>query len=70
MVREGLRFTAQGFQQMGVQPRTAIMTATLRDMEASLIDAALTLFEGLIGRAYNKAKKRVDEALIEQADDA
>jgi hypothetical protein len=33
-------------------------------------DAALTLFEGLIGRAYNKAKKRVDEALIEQADDA
>jgi hypothetical protein len=23
-----------------------------------------------IGRAYNKAKKRVDEALIEQADDA
>jgi len=70
MVREGLRFTAQAFQQMGVQPRTAIMTATLRDMEASLIDAALTLFEGLIGRAYNKAKKRVDEALIAQADDA
>jgi len=27
------------------------------------MDAALTLFEGLIGRAYNKAKKRVDEAL-------
>jgi hypothetical protein len=70
MAREGLRFTAQAFQQMGVQPRTAIMTATLRDMEASLIDAALTLFERLIGRAYNKAKKRVDEALIEQADDA
>jgi hypothetical protein len=40
MVREGLRFTAQAFQQMGVQPRTAIMTATLRDMEASLIDVA------------------------------
>ena len=39
-------------------------------MEASLIDAALTLFEGLIGRAYNKAKKRVDEALIAPADDA
>ena len=71
MVREGLRFTAQAFQQMGVlNLRTAIMTATLRDMEASLMDAALTLFEGLIGRAYNKAKKRVDEALIEQADDA
>jgi hypothetical protein len=30
----------------------------------------LTLFEGLIGRAYNKAKKRVDEALIKRADDA
>ena len=29
MVREGLRFTAQAFQQMGVQLRTAIMTATL-----------------------------------------
>jgi hypothetical protein len=34
----GLRFTAQAFQQMGAQPRTAIMTATLQDMEASLID--------------------------------
>ena len=70
MVREGLHFTAQAFLQMGAQPRTAIMTATLRDMEASLIDAALTLFEGLIGRAYNKAKKRVEEVLVEQADDA
>jgi len=33
------------------------MTATLRDMEASLHHAALTLFEDLIGRAYNKAKE-------------
>lgn len=59
MVREGLRFTAQAFQQMGSAQRTSILTATLRDIEASLVDAALSLFEGLIGRAYNKAKKRV-----------
>jgi TnpA family transposase len=69
MVREGLRFTTQAFQQMGVAQRTAIMTATLRDIEASLVDAALNLFEGLIGRAYNKAKKRVAEALLGQADE-
>jgi hypothetical protein len=49
MVREGLRFTAQAFQQMSVPQRTAVMTATLRDIEASLVDAALSLFEGLIG---------------------
>ncbi len=69
MVREGLRFTAQAFQQMGAAQRTAILTATLRDIEASLVDAALSLFEGLIGRAYNKAKKRVEEAMLEQVDE-
>ena len=62
MVREGLRFTAQAFQQMSVPQRTAVMTATLRDIEASLVDAALSLFEGLIGRAYNRAKKRVEDS--------
>jgi TnpA family transposase len=69
MVREGLRFTAQAFQQMTVPQRTAVMTATLRDIEAGLVDAALTLFAGLIGRAYNKAKKRVEEALLEHVDE-
>jgi len=69
MVREGLRFTAQAFHQMGSQQRAAILTATLRDIEASLVDAALTMFEALIGRAYNKAKKRVDETLLQQADE-
>lgn len=69
MVREGLRFTAQAFQQMTVSQRTAVMTATLRDIEASLVDAALTLFEGLIGRAYNKAKKRIEDALLDQVDE-
>ncbi len=69
MVREGLRFTTQAFQQMGTDQRVAVMTATLQDIEATLVDAALTLFEGLIGRAYNKAKDRVDEALLERTDD-
>ena len=41
MVREGLRFTAQAFQQMGASQRTAVLTATLRDIEASLVDACL-----------------------------
>ena len=70
MVREGLRFTAQAFQQMGESQRIAVLTATLRDIEASLVDAALSLFEGLIGRAYNKAKKRVEDTLIDQADES
>jgi TnpA family transposase len=70
MVREGLRFTAQAFQQMGASQRTAVLTATLRDIEASLVDAALSLFEGLIGRAYNRAKKRVEDTLSDQADES
>ena len=70
MVREGLRFTAQAFQQMSAPQRTAVMTATLRDIEASLVDAALSLFEGLIGRAYNRAKKRVEDTLLNQADES
>ena len=67
--KRGLRFTAQAFQQMTVPQRTAVMTTTLRDIEAGLVDAALTLFEGLIGRAYNKAKKRVEDTLLEQVDE-
>ena len=70
MVREGLRFTAQAFQQMSAPQRTAVMTATLRDIEASLVDAALSLFEGLIGRAHNRAKKRVEDTLLNQADES
>jgi hypothetical protein len=70
MVREGLRFTAQAFQQMSVPQRSAVMTATLRDIEASLVDAALSLFEGSIGRAYNSAKKRVEDTLLDQADES
>ena len=70
MVREGLRFTAQAFQQMSVPQRTAVLTATLRDIEASLVDAALSLFEGLVGRAYNKAKRRVEDTLLDQADES
>jgi len=70
MVREGLRFTAQAFQQMSAPQRTAVLTATLRDIEASLVDAALSLFEGLIGRAYTKAKKRVEDTLLDQADES
>ena len=70
MVREGLRFTAQAFQQMGASQRVAVLTATLRDIEASLVDAALSLFEGLIGRAYNKAKKRVEDTILDQVDES
>ena len=70
MVREGLRFTAQAFQQMGASQRTAVLTATLRDIEVSLVDAALSVFEGLIGRAYNRAKRRVEDTLSDQADES
>jgi len=58
MVREGLRFTAQPSSRWA-STRTAIMTATLRDMEASLIDAALTFIRGIDRPRHNKREARV-----------
>jgi hypothetical protein len=68
MAREGVRYTAQAFQQMGPAQRHSVMVATLRELEATLTDAALAMFRSLVGRAHLRAKKRVEEAVTVLAD--
>ena len=49
--REGVRYTAQAFQQMRPARRRVILLATLREQEATLTDAAIAMFGALMGRA-------------------
>jgi hypothetical protein len=69
MAREGVRFTAQAPQQMLAARRCTVMVATLRDIEIGLVDAELTMFESVIGRAHKNAKARLEEARANQSDD-
>lgn len=68
MAREGVRLTSQAFQQMGAQRRYAMLLATLRDLEATLTDVALSMFQSLVGRANLRAKKRLEETIVASAD--
>jgi len=60
MAREGVRLTAQAFQQMGAARRYTMLVATLRDLEATLTDAAIGMFGSLVGRANLRARKRLE----------
>ena len=68
MAREGVRLTAQAFQQMGAARRYTMLVATLRDLEATLTDAAIGMFGSLVGRANLRARKRLEETIALSAD--
>lgn len=68
MAREGIRYTAQALQQMTPPRRMATLIATLRELEATLTDAALTMFGSLVGRANLRARKRLEETILASAD--
>jgi hypothetical protein len=68
MACEGVRYTAQAFQQMGPARRYAAMVATLRELEATLTDAALDMFRSLVARANLRARKRLEETIMASAD--
>jgi TnpA family transposase len=68
MAREGVRYTAQAFQQMGLARRHAALVATLRELEATLTDAALDMFRSLVARANLRARKRLEETIMASAD--
>lgn len=68
MAREGVRSTAQAFQQMGPARRHAALVATLRELEVTLTDAALDMFRALVARANLRARKRLEEAIAASAD--
>ncbi|MCB8835847.1 Tn3 family transposase [Aurantimonas sp. VKM B-3413] len=59
--REGVRYTAQAFQQMRPIRRRVVLVATLREMEATLTDAAIAMFDALVGRAHLRARKRLEQ---------
>ena len=63
MAREGARLTAQALQQMGPARRLTTLVATLRELEASLTDAAISMFSALVGRANLNARKRLEETI-------
>lgn len=59
--REGVRYTAQAFQQMRPARRRVILLATLRELEATLTDAAIAMFGALMGRAHLRARKCLEQ---------
>jgi len=59
--REGVRYTAQAFQQMRPARRHVILLATLSELEATLTDAAIGIFGSLVGRAHLRARKRLEQ---------
>lgn len=54
--QEGRRLTAQNFAQMRPGRRHATLAVFLRDTETALTDAAIGLFESLVGRAFQQAE--------------
>jgi TnpA family transposase len=68
MAREGVRYTAQAFQQMGPARRYAGLVATLRELEATLTDAALAMFRSLVARANLRARKRLEDTIAASAE--
>jgi len=68
MAKEGLLYTSQAFQQMGAPRRYTVMLATLADLEVTLTDAALSMFQALVGRANLRARKRLEETIAISAE--
>ncbi len=56
MAQEGRRLTAQNFEQMRPGRRFATLAAFLLEMEVALTDAAIAMFEVLIGKAFRRAE--------------
>lgn len=59
--REGVRYTAQAFQQMRPARRRVVLLATLRELEATLTDTAIDMFGALVGRSHLRARKRLEQ---------
>src|SRR3546814_14522642 len=66
--REGSCYADQAFQQMNAPRRHAIMIATLSELAITLTDAALSMFQSLVGRANLRARKRLEETIAASAE--
>lgn len=70
MAQEGRRLTAQNFEQMRPGRRYATLAAFLLEMEMALTDAAIAMFEVLIGKSFRRAEAERDKQLLETATSA
>ncbi|MBG0512051.1 Tn3 family transposase [Agrobacterium sp. MOPV5] len=70
MAQEGRRLTAQNFEQMRSGRRHATLAAFLLEMEIALTDAAIAMFEVLIGKAFRQAESIRDKQLLDNATSA
>lgn len=61
--REGVRYTAQAFQQMRPARRRVVLLATLREMEATLVDGQLIGGIGISGGSYTQDQDAAEAAL-------
>ncbi|EHK52802.1 hypothetical protein MAXJ12_33529 [Mesorhizobium alhagi CCNWXJ12-2] len=52
MAKEGLLYTSQAFLQIGPDRRHAVMRATLRELEITLTDGALSMFQRLVAPCW------------------
>ena len=68
MAKEGLLYTSQAFLQMGPDRRHTVMIATLRELETTLTDGALSMFQSLVTRANLRARKRLEETIALSAE--
>ncbi len=67
MAQEGRRLTAQNFEQMRPGRRHATLAAFLLEAEIALTDAAITMFETLIGKSFRQAESLRDQKMLETA---
>ena len=63
LAREGACYTAQAFQRMRPARRRVILVATLRELEVTLTDAAISMFASLVGRSHLRARKKLDQRI-------
>jgi len=70
MAQEGRRLTAQNFEQMRAGRRYATLVAFLLEMEIALTDAAIGMFESLIGKSFRQAEAARDKQMLENISSA
>ena len=61
---EGLRMTTQRLRDLRAQRRHAALCATVIKLESLLTDAALSMFDKLMGSVSRKASRRNDTKVI------
>ncbi len=66
---EGLRMTSQHIRDLTSHRRHAVLCATVIKLESVLTDAALSMFDKLMGSVARKAARRSDEKTLQSARD-